>query len=587
MAFKKSRPKYGSDVVADVLRSLGMEYATINPGATLSGLHDSIVNYLGNRDPELILCCHEAIAVSMALGYSQVERKPMAVMLHDTMGLLNATNAIYSAWLVHAPVMLVGGSGPMADEKKLAWIDWIHSALISGNVIRDFVKWDHQPFSLASIPDALIRAYRVAMTEPHGPVYVCLDRSLQEEKLPKAFPKPSPQRHRPPTYPQADPEAITRTAKLLAGAKNPVVIADNLGRKQESVGHLVELAELLALPVIDVGGSFNFPNTHPLDLTGAEEELLTEADLVLALDVPYLARHLTKRDPVTEETHFIISETAKIVHITLHDLILSSWAQSYGKLVPIDIPICADTSLALPALFSASRKLLGRKHSRIQSRFQKLEARHNTLRQQWQKICQKSWDEKPISLPRLAAEIGQVIKGEDWALAQGRLNNWPRRLWDWNKPYQYVGGPNVGVGNGLGYSLGVALAHRKHGRLCIDIQPDGDFLYTPAALWTAAHHQIPLLVIMFNNRSYCISERLQELMASSRGRPTENKTIGTSLENPAVDFAQIAHSFGLYGEGPIEDPHDLRPALKRAVKIVKETKKLALIDVVTEGISRL
>ncbi len=172
MTTKQSQASYGSDIAANVLRDLGIEYAAFNPGSTYRGLHDSIVNYLGNRDPELILCCHEAIAVSMAHGYAKVAGKPMAAMMHDTVGLLNAPNAIYAAWHDQAPVILIGANGPMAIEKRRAGIDWVHTALGPGNVIRDYVKWDTQPFSLAGIPDALIRAYRVAMTEPRGPVYV-------------------------------------------------------------------------------------------------------------------------------------------------------------------------------------------------------------------------------------------------------------------------------------------------------------------------------------------------------------------------------------------------------------------------------
>jgi len=580
---KKSQAKYGSDMMADMLRALGIEYAAINPGSSYRGLHDSIANYLGNRDPQLILCCHEAIAVSMAHGYTKVTGKPMVALVHDTVGLLNATNAIYAAWLDQVPVLIVGASGPMAIEKRRPYIDWIHTALVSGNVVRDYVKWDDQPGSLASVPDSLIRAYRVAMTEPRGPVYVCLDTGLQEEVLTEAVPQPSPQRYPPPSLLQAEPAAIDRAAKLLVGAKSPVVVADYLGRNPEAVSYLIELAELLALPVIDGGHRFNFPNTHPLDLTGAEEELLQQADVVLALDVPNIFRYLATVDNVSRESRYRVASNTQVIHITLHDLALRSWSQYYGKLVAVDVPIAGDTSVALPALIVACRKLLrGKRRTELRSRFKRLEARHRALRHQWQEACRRSWDEEPISLPRLAAELGQVIGNEDWVLTGQDLNGWARRLWVREKPYQYIGG-SMGLGCGLGHSLGAALAHRRHGRLCVSIQPDGDFLFTPAALWTAAHYQIPLLVVMFNNRSYFNSENHQRLTAQYRGRPVENKVIGTRLESPVVDYAELARSFGLYGEGPIEHPGDLRPALERAIGIVRDKKEIALIDVVTQS----
>jgi thiamine pyrophosphate-dependent acetolactate synthase large subunit-like protein len=581
---KKSLPaSYGSDMAANILRELGIEYAAFNPGSSYRGLHDSIVNYLGNQDPELILCCHESIAVSMAHGYAKVTGKPMAAMMHDTVGLLNAPNAIYAAWQDQTPVLLVGANGPMAIEKRRAGIDWVHTSLVPGNVIRDYIKWDTQPFSLASIPDALIRAYRVAMTEPRGPVYVCLDTGLQEESLTSTFPQTSPQRYRPPSSMQAEPAAITQAAKLLVAAENPIVIADYLGRNPEAIEYLIELAELLAIPVIDAGSRFNFPNTHPLDLTGAERELLKEADVVLALDVPNLARYLTTGDRISRESRNTIASTTQIIHITLHDLALRSWSENYGKLVAVDVPIAADTALALPVLITTCRQLISsQRHQEIQNKFKKFEAHHQALRQQWQESCRESWQEDRISLPRLAAELGQVIKGEDWVLTNGTLVGWLRRLWDWEKPYQYFGGAH-GLGCGAGYSLGVALAQRRYERLCISIQSDGDFLYTPQALWTAAHHQIPMLVVMYNNRSYYNSESHQEIVAQHRGRPVENSFIGTRIENPAVNYAELAHSFGLYGEGPIEHPDDLRPALERALTIVRDKKQLALVDVVTQN----
>lgn len=590
MVVKQHKEMYGSDMMADMLRALDIEYVALNPGATLRGLHDSIVNHLGNHHPQLILCCHEAIAISIAHGYGKVARKPMAAMVHDTVGLLNATNCIYAAWLDQAPVLVIGGTGPMAIEQRRAMIDWIHTSLINGNAIRDYVKWDDQPFSLASVPDSFLRAYRVAMTEPRGPVYVCLDADLQEQALSQTVSRPSPERYQAPSSLQADAAVLDRVAALLVGAEHPVVIADYLGRSPESVNYLIELAELLALPVIDGGNRFSFPNTHPLDQTtgtagvqsGADDDLLNEADVLLALDVPDLWRSLAKVDKGARKDHCMVSDKTKVIHITLHDLALRSWAQSYGKLVAVDIPVAADTSVALPALIKACRKLVrGKRRDRFQSRFHYLESRHRALREQWQVDCRSNWNSCPISLPRLAAELGEVIKDEDWVLTNSTLKGWTRQLWDWKKPYQYVGGP-MGLGGGMGHSLGIALANQQYGRLCIDIQPDGDFLFTPAALWTAAHHKIPLLVVMYNNRVYGNTQRHQESVARQRGRSRENKVIGTKLDDPAVDYAALARSFGLHGEGPIENPSDLRSALEKAVRIVKEKRQLALVDVVTQ-----
>ena len=195
-------------------------------------------------------------------------------------------------------------------------------------------------------------------------------------------------------------------------------------------------------------------------------------------------------------------------------------------------------------------------------------------------MAENDQGKSPITIPWLVREVGEVIKDEDWALVSRNMSGWPRRLWDWDKPYQFVG--YEGLGGGLGQSLGAALAHRSEGRLCIDLQADGDFLFTPAALWTVAHHQIPMLVIMNNNRSYYNSEQHQEVTAKTRERPVKDKGVGTRIEDPVVDYAGLARNFGLHGVGPIENPADLRPALEEAIRVVKEKKQLALVDVVTK-----
>lgn len=591
MEFKKvqatSKAEYGSDVLVDLLKALDIEYIAMNPGASFRELHDSIVNYGGNQKPEVILCCHEEIAVSIAHGYNKVAVKPMATIVHNIVGLMHATMAIFNSWVDRAPVLVLGATGPMAVEDRRPWIDWIHTSLDQGSIVRDYVKWDDLAVSLPSAIDSILRGYQLSMTEPKGPVYISLDINPQKEKLDKPVAIPDVSRFVPPAPVQGDQTALKKAAELLVGAKHPVVLADYLGRNPAAVESLVELAELLSLPVIDRGSMFSFPNTHPMDLTGANAELLREADVVLSLDVFDLYQALTTVDFLKRTTEYIVPETAKIIDISLRHFSVRGWFADYGKLQPVDIGISASISSALPVLTSLCRELVTQRPegaSRFKARFDSLEARHNDLRSGWRERVEKTKHETPISLPWLASELWEAVKDEDWVLTCYSLNEWTRRLWDWDKPYRFVGSKmGGGLGYGIGHSLGVALAHKKSNRLCIDIQPDGDFLFTSNALWTAAHHNIPLLLVMNNNRSYYNSERHQEVIARARGRPVENRIIGTRIEDPTVDFAKLAQSFGLYGEGPIENPEELRPALERAVKYVKEKKQLALVDVVTQS----
>ncbi len=576
--------RYGSDVVVDLLHRLQIEYVAFNPGASFRGLHDSIVNYGWDR-PQHILVNHEEIAVAIAHGYGKARGHPMAAIVHDTVGLLHASMAIFIAWLDRAPVLVLGGTGPMATDRRRPWIDWIHTALPVGQPVRDYVKWDDQPASLAALPEALLRAYRVMVTEPQGPVYLALDAGLQEQLLDGPIALPDTSRFAPPAPPAAPREALATAARWLVDAERPVVVADYVGRNAEAVGALVELAELLALPVVDRGSRFNFPNTHRLDLTDGEAELLAEADLVLALDLLDLHAPLTTVDRTTRELRPRLPARARVVDLSTRDLLFRSWTPDLGGLHAADLAIVAESRVALPQLVAACREALAERpavKADLEARAARLETRHRALRDAARAEAERQWEARPISLPRLAADLWEVVKDEDWVLVNRTLRWWTRRLWPWDRHDRYVGASHGGgVGYGIGHAIGATLG--QPGRFAIDIQPDGDLLYTPGGLWTAAHHRVPILVVMFNNRSYYNDEEHQERMARARGRPVERKGIGLHIQDPPVDFAGLARSFGLYAEGPIEEPRDLRPALERAARHIRRERRPALVDVVTQS----
>ena len=581
----RSRAAYGSDIIVDLMKAYEIEYAALNPGATFRGLHDSIVNYGGNTMPQIILCNHEEIAVAVAQGYAKAKNRPMAAIVHNVVGLLHAAMAIYTAWLDRTPLLVMGGTGPMAVETRRPWIDWIHTALVQGNAIRDYVKWDDQPASLQGIVESFIRGYRIATTEPQGPIYLCWDAALQEQRLDSPVAIPDINRYAPPSVAQADPSALAKAARWLIESANPVILADYVGRTPEAVPLLVRLAESLAIPVIDLGSRLNFPNTHPLDLAGAEAELLPNADVVLALDVFDIEKAISTVDRTARIPRSQLKSGARLIHISFNDFMVRSWAQEYGRLQPIDLPIAADTSLAIPALTDLCRSAVeadGALRTRVDRRRKSLEQMHRALRDTWRAAADRAGNEKPIALARLASDLWDVVKNEDWVLVNRSLRGWTRRLWSWTTTKPYVGAHmGGGVGYGIGHSVGAALALGKT-QLCIDIQPDGDLLYTPSALWTAAHHRIPLLIVMYNNRSYFNDEEHQILMAKARNRPVENAHIGQRMDNPPVDFASMAKSFGIEAWGPIEEPGEIRPALERAMRYVLKERKPALVDVFTQ-----
>lgn len=583
---RPSQAQYGSDYIVELLRALDIEYAAFNPGATFRGLHDSLVNFGDTSRPEIVQVCHEEVSVDIAHGYAKATGKPMAAIVHDVVGLQHASMAIFNAWVDRVPVLVLGGTGPMDTTRRRPWIDWIHTALVQGNLVRDFTKFDDQPATIAAVPESLLRAYRTMMMEPQGPVYVCFDADVQEQPVKEELLIPDVSQYVKTTRLQADPAALAQAADWLAAARQPLIYAAWLGRHPEAVPALVELAEMLAAPVISSEDRLSFPTNHPLNLNGAERELVAEADLILALDAWDLHAPFSSLDRATRKLVSLKRPDARLVQISLGDLIVRSWTHDFQGLYPTDLFILGDTSLAVPSLVELVRERLPGDTMSVsirQARREHLAEKHRSLRAQWWVQADSSRAESPVSLAHMAAEVWRVIQNEDWVLAYHTHNPWPFRLWDIDQPYRYASSSGgAGVGYGIGGAIGVALAHRGTGRVCVDLQADGDLLYNTAALWTLAHHRLPLLIVMHNNRSYYNSEEHAERMARMRGRPVERKGIGTHIVDPAVDFAQVARGFGLWAEGPIEDPSQLRPALERALQVVKREGRAALVDVVTQ-----
>ena len=573
---KKKHAEYGSDLIVDLLKAFEIEYTALNPGSSFRGIHDSIVNYGGNKMPETILCCHEEIAVSMAFGYARVKGKPMVAIVHNIVGLQHATMGIYNAWTSRTPVIVMGGTGPSDTSKRRPGIDWVHTALVQGEQVRDYVKWDDQPASIESIPESFIRAYRLATLEPKAPVYLCYDVALQEQKMNQAMPIPDLAAY-PPSLPlQAPEEGFEKTMEALFESRRPVIIADTAGRTEEAFTALTELAELFSIPVLDQGGRLNFSTLHPFNLSGLRKEALSQADLILAVDVPEIAGALTGAP-----------SKAKIIHIHLNELLVRSWSHDYDKLAKVNLSILAESRIFLPELVRRLRKekrTLAKIRQTIAERAVEIRKLRSKLQESIRQETQEKWNEKPISSVRLAAEAAEVLKKEDWVLTHSSPTFKERHFLDCRRFNQFLGRRRYGgVGVGLPSSVGAALALKGSGKLCVGFQADGDFLFGPIALWTAAHYEIPLLMIVFNNRSYYNDEEHQRVVAIQRNRPVENRTIGIRLEDPNVNFARLAEAYEVRGFGPVTEPGELSPTLREAVRYVKQKGQPAVLDVVTQN----
>lgn len=584
---EKPRAEWGSDVIVDMLKAFEIEYIALNPGSSFRGLHDSLINYGGNHMPETILCPHEEIAVGVAHGYARAKGKPMAAAVHNVVGLQHSSMAIYNAWCDRLPIIVVGGTGPTDTAHRRPRIDWVHTAVVQGNLVREFVKWDDQPASVEAIPESFIRAYRLATTDPMGPVYICYDIDVQEKKLTGETQIPSLLRYPAPLPMQSPEEGLAQTVRWLLEAKRPVIVADWVGRNEAGFKSLKELAELLAIPVFDQNGRFNFPCQHSLNLTDMEREALPQADLVLALDVPDLESAVSRRVQEKGKRGIInlLPSSAKVINVALDDLLVRSWSHEFNRLRQADLSILADTSVYLPELV---RRLRDEKGT-----LAKVAAEIEQRRNEWAKIHQRrdqardaktkaNWDNKPIALSRLFTELNTVLKNEDWVYTNSTRYGAESLYLDAAKFNQMLGKfKGGGLGYGLPASLGAALALKEAGKICVDFQPDGDFLFTLSGLWTASHYRIPLLIVVFSNRSYYNDEEHQERMAQLRGRPVENKIHGIRLQEPEVDFATTARSFGIWSTGPVMEPGELAKVLREALKVVKDGKP-ALVDVVCE-----
>jgi acetolactate synthase-1/2/3 large subunit len=563
--------RWASDVIVDLLHAYELPYAALNPGASYRGLHDSMVNYGGNR-PVMMLCQHEETAVQIAHGYAKASGKPMVAILHNLVGLLHANMAVYYAYADRAPVFIIGATGPMDETKRRPRIDWIHSALVQGEAVRAYTKWDYQPTVIDGVPESFARAYSVMMTEPRGPIYMCYDAWLQEQPLAHDVPLPPRTAAKVPARMAPDPEALKQACELLLKAQRPVILAEYVGRDAEGFHALVELAETLGAPVYDVNSRLNFPSRHPLNLSMVKD-VFRDADLILCLDTRDWERATTELASTTREVTSLVPAGCKWIEIGFGDLEISSWAMDYQRLAHADLRILADTTIAIPAL----TKLLKPRASKKDAWFVDLRRKAHA---QWEAEAKQDWDASPITLPRLATEVWNAIKKEDWVLTAGTLDDWARQLWDFDKPYRHPG-KSLGTATQIGISLGVALAHRDAKRLVVDLQPDGDLMFDAGALWVAAKHRIPLLVVMYNNRAYYNDWEHQIRMAKHRGTPIERAHIGMDMTDPDPDFAKIAQAMGWYAEGPIDRPGDVGAALERAIERVKAGQP-ALLDTITQ-----
>jgi len=547
---------FGSDVVADTLRALEIPFIALNPGSSYRGLHDSLVNHLGNHAPQMLLCLHEEHAVAIAHGYAKVTGKPMAAAVHANVGLMHATMAIFNAWCDRVPVIVLGATGPVDASKRRPWIDWIHTARDQGALVRSYTKWDDQPASPEAAREAVLRAAWLATTPPCGPVYINLDVGMQEAPLTEQLPPLDPARFVPPaTRALPDPALVAKAADMLRAARRPLILFGRCSRQQDHWAARVTLAEALNARVLtDMKLAAAFPTDHPLHVAppstfaGPEaNKALAEADVVLSLDWVDLAGTLRST-----------GATARTICVSMDHQVHNGWSMDYQGLPPSDLFIAADSDATVAALCASLPP-----------------AARRTAAKPWPEL---SFAPGPITVPQMAQTLRQVLGARPASLLHVSLS-WNAAAWPFREPLDYIGAAGgAGIGAGPGVAVGAALALRGSGRIPVAVCGDGDFLMGVTALWTAVHYGIPLLIVVANNRSFFNDELHQERVARARNRPVENRWIGQRIGDPEIDLARMAEAQGAKGFGPVHEATDLEQKLLRAIEAV-EGGAVAVVDV--------
>jgi thiamine pyrophosphate-dependent acetolactate synthase large subunit-like protein len=562
--------EWSSDAIAAMLSKLGFDYVTMNPGASYRGFHDSLVNYLGNSKPQMLLCLEEDHAVSIAHGYARATDKPMGCILHSNIGLMHGLMQIFNAYCNRAPMLVLGATGPVDADVRRPWIDWMHTAQDQGALLRNFTKWDNQPASVPATFEALLRANQIARTAPMGPTYVCLDAGMQEVRLDAAPTLPDPALYDTGPAPCAAPATLRAAADLLLAAKRPLILMGRFSRSQDGWEKRVRLAEALGAPVLtDIKNGAAFPTDHHLHpfaprshLQGGAKDLLASADVVLAFDWFDLGgtiKLLNLPGPLK----------AKIINVSVDSYVHNGWSMDHHVLAPADLRVLADTEAVVEALLPLLETGVKAKGTAWPDGIP-VKAEPSVIPEGVQ---------RPITQPDLAQAVADARSGDREITLMRVCIGWAGDRYHFRSPLDYLGyDGGGGLGAGPGMAIGAALALRGSGRIVASIIGDGDFLQGATALWTAAHYRIPVLIVVANNKSNFNDEVHQAEVARERHRPLENKWIGMRIDDPAVDIVALAKAQGFEAAGPVETVADLPAALETAIRAV-ESGSSYLLDV--------
>ncbi len=574
--------KWGSDVVAAVTRRLNLKYIALVPGASYRGFHDSIVNYLGNDNPQMVICLHEEHAVSIADGYGKVTEEPMAVALHANVGLMHATMPIFNAWCDRTPMIIFGATGPVDAHRRRPWIDWIHTAKDQAAIVRDYTKWDDQPASPQAAVESVLRAHQITRSAPYGPVYICLDAGLQEAPLSEEIAIPDPARFAPAPAAAVPQASLLKSLKAIGKAKFPLILMGRVSRKQADWDRRVRFAEIIGAAVLTSSNDPSaFPTTHPLHFAVPclrpnkdATALIKNADLIISLDWLDLAG-VFRLSLGAAQTQLPADKT--ILHCSVDSIRTNGWSMDHQALAAVDIPIFAEPDQFVAQMLD---ELIAKKTPKVKARPEMKSLVHWNDALKGKTAPNRG---QPMSMWDMAMTMREFAKKRAVTFARLPIG-WPGEAYEFDGPLSFMGNDGGGaVGTGPGHTIGAALALKDSGRLTIGVIGDGDYLMGVSALWTASHFDIPVMIVVADNRSYYNDEMHQERVAQMRGRPAQNRWIGQRIDEPRVDLVAMARAQGFESEEPVSTSEALAKALKRGAEIVAKGGRYFIDSVVTPG----
>jgi acetolactate synthase I/II/III large subunit len=571
---ERALARNGAEAILQLLVACGVEYAFWNPGTDTAPLQEALVSLeqAGQPIPTLVPCLYENVALAGAHGYFQVTRRPQLVVVHVDVGTQNLGGNVHNAQRGQGGAVILAGRAPYTFEGTTPGgrdrpIQWQQDEPDQIGIVRNYVKWSQELCRVDTLHHVIPRAVQMAGSEPAGPVYMTAAREVLMQPIDAQSVELGPARRMHTAItPAGDPAALDRLASWLVEAERPLAIVGSLGRHPEAVEPLVELAEFLGMPVVDTRGPVNFPSEHPL-FRSSTGKLLPEADVVLLLDtdVPWIPR-LTGPSP-----------TARVAQLDIDPL--KSTIQVWG--FPVDLPIQADTSKALPALL-VEVKAQADRVAGARQRFAERRERHTEQRAaldcEAAAALEQFGNQRPIAPEWIGATLADRLPPGGIVVDEAvTSSDASRRFLRRQEPGTLLSSGAPGLGWGLGAAMGAKLA--APGREVAALVGDGSFVFgSPvAALWAAHQARAPFLTLVYNNGGYNASKNPVVQLFPHGASTRADSFPGVRFTNPP-DYAALARSCHAYGER-VEDPENLGPAIDRGVQAVRNGQA-AVLDVV-------